>query len=75
MNFCAQKSVLPKTTLFITEQHLHWRAQVLINKGQSDDQKDVWVWHLAGCHFAGWQDNTATTQNVDVTINQNITGF
>jgi hypothetical protein len=33
------------------------------------------VWHLAGCHYAGWQDNTATTQNVDVTINQNITGF
>ena len=30
---------------------------------------------MAGCHFAGWQDNTATTENVDVTINQNITGF
>jgi len=39
-----------------------------LNKGQPDDQKDVWVWHLAGCHFAGSQDNTATTQNVDVTI-------
>ena len=33
------------------------------------------MWHLAGCHFASWQDNTAITRNVDVTIKQNMTGF
>jgi hypothetical protein len=26
---------------FITEQHLHWWAQIPINDCQSDDQKDV----------------------------------
>ena len=30
------KICFAENNAFITEQHLHWRAQVLINKGQSE---------------------------------------